>query len=106
MEDRDRRELIDSIYRMMECKEAQTRLIIDKFIDDIALFDKKHSDYGSHNISKFGLIGVLVRSSDKIERLINLKDKEELNESIEDSWQDLTVYGAIARVVLDNNWKD
>ena len=104
MEDRDRRELTDSIYKMMECQEEQTRLIIDKFLDDIVLFDKKQSDYGSHNISKFGVMGVLVRSSDKIERLINLKDKEELNESKVDSWQDLSVYGAIARVVLENNW--
>ena len=106
MEDRDKRELIDNVYRIMECQEEQTRSVISKFLDDIKLFDKKQSDYGSHNIAKFGVIGVLVRSSDKIERLINLKDKEELNESIEDSWQDLSVYGAIARVVLDNNWKN
>ena len=81
-------------------------------LSDIALFDKKQRDYGPENIAKFGLTGVLVRSSDKIERLINLQAisidsvqyKPAANESIEDSWQDLSVYGVIARVLMANKW--
>jgi hypothetical protein len=36
------------------------------------LLDKKRKDYGTENIKKFGTKGVLVRVSDKVERLINL----------------------------------
>ena len=108
MEDRDKQELISNVYRILECEEEQTRHIIEKFMDDIVLFDKKQHDYGPHNIDKFGVTGVLVSSSDKIERLINLFNRDDMpsiQESIEDSWQDLTVYGTIARVYKDGDWK-
>ena len=101
--------LVSQIYEFLECKEEQTRTIIRKFLSDIVLFDKKQHDYGPQNIAKFMTTGVLVRSSDKIERLINLYkrgDKPQVNnESISDSWQDLSVYGAIARVCEAGEWK-
>jgi hypothetical protein len=104
--------LTDIIWESLDCTEAQTKDIIDIMLSDIALFDKKQRDYGPDNIAKFGLTGVLVRSSDKIERLINsqaisidsVQYKPEANESIEDSWQDLSVYGVIARVLMENKW--
>ena len=101
--------LVDHIYKELGCQEIQTKFIIQKFLEDMKLFDKKQHDYGPQNIAKFGTTGVLVRSSDKIERLINLYnrgDKPQVNnESITDSWQDLSVYGAIARVCEDGEWK-
>ncbi len=104
--------LTDIIWESLDCTEAQTKDIIDVMLSDIALFDKKQRDYGPENIAKFGLTGVLVRSSDKIERLINLQTisidsvqyKPEANESVADSWQDLSVYGVIARVLMANKW--
>jgi len=106
--------LIDQIYKQLDCKEEQTKEIIKHFLSDIQLFDKKQGDYGPHNISKFGTLGVLVRSSDKIERLINLYSKSTLkettpiprntDESVVDSWADLSVYGAIARTIVNNKW--
>ena len=100
------------IWENLSCSEEQTKDIIDIMLNDVALFDRKQRDYGPDNIAKFGLTGVLVRISDKIERLIHLytvtidsvQSKPEANESIRDSWQDLSVYGAIARVLMDNNW--
>jgi|TARA_R110000824_G_scaffold167368_2_gene344331 hypothetical protein len=107
--------LINQIYKQLDCKEEQTKDIIKHFLSDIQLFDKKQGDYGPHNISKFGILGVLIRSSDKIERLINLYGKstlketitpttQNIDESVLDSWADLSVYGAIARTVTDNKW--
>jgi len=96
------------IYDVLECKEEQTIPIIHKFLSDIKLFDKKQHDYGPQNIAKFGTTGVLVRSSDKLERLINLykrDEKPEVAEPITETWQDLSVYGAIARVCEDGEWK-
>ena len=104
----EKENLINHIYNALECTEEQTRDIIDEVLKDIQLFDKKQHDYWPQNIAKFGVTGVLVRSSDKIERLINLynrKDEPSIEESIEDSWQDLSVYGAIARVCIDGKWK-
>jgi len=109
--------LIDSIYKQLGCKEPQTKEIISEFLADIQLFDKKQGDYGPHNISKFGVIGVLIRSSDKIERLINLhsgstlkgstvKTTRNVDESITDTWADLSVYGAIARLLNKGLWNN
>jgi len=99
--------ITEYLYDVLECQEAQTKAIINKFLEDIKLFDKKQHDYGPHNISKFGTTGVLVRSSDKLERLINLykrNEKPEVAEPITETWQDLSVYGAIARVCEDGEW--
>jgi len=95
-----------NIYKFLECTEDHTFKIIDILLDDIKLFDQKQRDYGRLNISKFGQIGVLVRASDKIERLTNLiqSDRVPSNESVEDSWQDLSIYGAIARVINKGSW--
>jgi len=106
--------LVERLWFDLECSEEQTKAIIEQLLSDIRLFDQKQADYGPHNISKFGVIGVLVRASDKIERLINLHKDSTLtssdtltpsNESVTDSWQDLSVYGAIARVVNEGNWE-
>ena len=95
-----------SIHKFLDCTEDHTFEIIDILLDDIKLFDQKQRDYGKLNISKFGQIGVLVRASDKIERLTNLIQSARLptNESVQDSWQDLSIYGAIARVVNKGSW--
>jgi len=101
--------LVDQIYEQLGCKEPQTKEIIKQFLSDIQLFDKKQRDYGPHNINKFGTLGVLIRSSDKIERLINLQGKStsipsNTDESVIDSWADLSVYGAIARTIDEGKW--
>ena len=71
--------------------------------DEIAeLLDQKRADYGTENIKKFGSYGVLVRVSDKVERLINLSRKEgQVNfESVEDSWKDIAGYAILALIEL------
>ena len=66
------------------------------------LLDRKSQDYGTENIKKFGSYGVLVRVSDKVERLINLSRKEgQVNfESVEDSWKDIAGYAILALIEL------
>lgn len=61
-------------------------------------FIKKHKDYGKGNILDIGELGIAFRISEKVSRLKHLlakKDKPE-NESIDDCWLDIAVYGAIA----------
>ncbi len=71
----------------------------------VLLASKQH-DYGHGNITSFGLRGVLVRISDKIERLINLKTKKSKakNESILDTLRDIVGYCVIALMLNDETF--
>lgn len=66
------------------------------------LLDRKGQDYGTENIKKFGSYGVLVRVSDKVERLINLSKRDDTPnfESIEDSWRYIAGYAILALIEL------
>lgn len=98
----------DYIFSELECTEGLTRDFIEKVLEDIKTFDSKQRDYGSKNISEFGEYGVLIRANDKIARLKNLLNNHSIaepsNESIEDSWRDLSVYGIIARLCRKGVW--
>jgi len=85
---------------------------------DYATFCKKQMDYGPGNIAMgtpllsedditFSLGALNVRVNDKVQRLLNLINKSKRspqNESIDDAYMDLSVYGIIARIVLRQNW--
>ena len=66
------------------------------------LLDQKWTDYGTENIKKFGSYGVLVRVSDKVERLINLSKRNNKPnfESVEDTWRDIAGYAILALIEL------
>ena len=77
------------------------------------LFCLKQSNYGPNNISvgtkletaedkKLSLTGLWFRMNDKIQRLkqlVVLSKEDSVGESIEDTFQDLSVYGIIAQIV-------
>ena len=69
------------------------------------LVSKQH-DYGHGNITAFGMKGVLVRLSDKVERLINLKSKKSKaqNESLIDTLRDIVGYCVIALMLNDETF--
>lgn len=68
----------------------------------------KSSDYGSHGIARHGIDGVIVRMSDKLERLITLSNKtyhkETKNEPIEDTLMDLASYAVIGLILYRKKW--
>jgi hypothetical protein len=66
---------------------------------------RKHLDYGSKNLERFGLYGILIRMSDKMERLFNLQQLRrdpEVEETIEDTLDDIAGYAIQARLLLKN----
>jgi predicted DNA-binding protein (UPF0251 family) len=71
-----------------------------------SLLASKQHDYGHGNITAFGLKGVLVRLSDKVERLINLKSKKSKaqNESLLDTLRDIVGYCVIALMINDETF--
>jgi len=82
------------------------------------LFCKKQLNYGPDNISvgsrletdeevKVSLTGLWFRMNDKINRLkqlVVLGNKDQVGETIEDTYQDLSVYGIIAQIVKSGKW--
>lgn len=81
-------------------------------------FCKKQRNYGPGNISvgtplktkediKLSLTGLWFRMNDKIQRLLQLVVKgqpDEVGEPIQDTYEDLSVYGIIAQLVQRGKW--
>jgi predicted DNA-binding protein YlxM (UPF0122 family) len=67
----------------------------------------KQRDYGHGNINSFGLVGIVVRLSDKIERYKNLmlKKREPSHESLVDTLKDIVGYCLIALMFLDGTFQ-
>lgn len=71
----------------------------------LELFAKKNQDYGDA-FAKFGIIGVLMRIEDKIQRSLSIT-KNGVNlvndENIRDTLLDLHNYAAMGLMLLDEN---
>jgi hypothetical protein len=71
--------------------------------DALELFSKKNADYGDA-FAKFGVIGVLMRIEDKIQRSLSIT-KNGINlvndENMRDTLLDLHNYAAMALMLLD-----
>ena len=81
-------------------------------------FCKKQRNYGPGNISvvstleadydkKVALTGLWFRKNDKIQRLLQLVVKgqpDEVGENIQDTYEDLSVYGIISQLVQRDKW--
>jgi len=81
-------------------------------------FCKKQRNYGPGNISvgtalqtnddiKLSLTGLWFRINDKVQRLkqmVVLGQPDEVGESVQDTFQDLSVYGIIAQIVQNGKW--
>ena len=81
-------------------------------------FCKKQRNYGPGNISvgtslktkddiKLSLTGLWFRINDKVNRLkqlVVLGQPDEVGESIQDTYEDLSVYGVIAQLVQRGKW--
>mgnify|MGYP001296389828 FL=1 len=87
--------------------------------EQFELFAKKHLDYGMHNVSagtnldtndevEFAMTGLWYRLSDKINRWKNMiiSGRKAQNETLIDTFQDVTNYGIIAQLVKKGMWKN
>jgi len=67
----------------------------------------KATAYGSKAIGRFGLFGIVVRLSDKLERLITLTSQPSTatdDESIDDTLRDIAGYAIIALILRSGKW--
>jgi hypothetical protein len=91
------------------------KLILDEMY---VTFCKKQRNYGPGNISvgttletkddvKLSLTGLWFRMNDKIQRLKQLVvfgQPDEVGEPIQDTYEDISVYGIIAQIVQRGKW--
>ena len=90
-----------------------------KILDEMYVtFCKKQKNYGPGNISvgtnlesdediKLSLVGLWFRKNDKIQRLkqlVVLGQPDEVGENIQDTYEDLSVYGIISQIVQRKKW--
>lgn len=82
--------------------------IIETMREYFLLWQQKQKSYGPHNIGQFGSQGCLIRSNDKIQRLIRHyfggKDVSLSDESIEDTWKDLMGYAIMGLMCERGQW--
>jgi folate-dependent phosphoribosylglycinamide formyltransferase PurN len=86
--------------------------------EEMQLFCKKQFDYGPGNIScgqdtatadgkRVSLCSIIFRCNDKVQRLLNLvvkNNKSAQNEPVMDAFEDLSLYGKIAKIVDKGVW--
>jgi len=107
---------------VIELMEEQYPTIADgykKIIrEQYELFCRKHLDYGMANVAagtqlvndeekSFALTGLFFRLNDKVSRWKNLiiTGRKTQNETLTDTYQDITNYGIIAQLVDRGLWK-
>ena len=108
-----------SAQQFCEEKYPQTTNEFKKILDEMYVaFCKKQRNYGPGNISvgsnleteddkKIALTGLWFRKNDKIQRLLQLVVKgqpDEVGENIQDTYEDLSVYGIISQIVQRGKW--
>ena len=98
-----------------ELTKEYKKIMMEQYI----LFCKKHRNYGTGNVNvgtnleteadvKLSLTGLWFRINDKIQRLkqlVVLGEPDTVGESINDTFQDLSVYGIIAQIVQQKKFK-
>ena len=97
----------------------ETTKEFQKILDEMYItFCKKQRNYGPGNISvgtnletpadiKLSLTGLWFCINDKIQRLkqlVVLGQPDEVGENIQDTYEDLSVYGIIAQIVQRSKW--
>lgn len=73
--------------------------------EDLVLFDAKNKDYGD-SFRKFGLVGLLTRMSDKIDRATHITSTSVIlveGESLNDTIRDLRIYCTMYEALRRSN---
>lgn len=111
----DNPEIVEEVEKLYPETTMEFKRIL---FDQYELFCKKQLNYGPSNISvgsnletpeeiKVSLTGLWFRMNDKINRLkqlVVMGGKDSVGESIQDTYQDLSVYGIIAQIVSNKKW--
>lgn len=108
---------IPPLHRTEQTSPIQVRAFAEELGRMMRMHLAKNADYGSANVLGLGEVGVGVRLWDKTVRLMSLLGfclrveagsfevpRTPLNEAIEDSYRDLSVYGVIGLLLRQGKW--
>jgi len=95
-----------AIFKILETNKTSIESILDESFN---LGVSKNNDYGSENILKFGIIGIIVRIGDKIARYKNLTTNKNAqqkvkDETIKDTLMDIVNYATYGEMLSNNVW--
>lgn len=101
--------IIEQLARVLDIQTEMGKEFIRQALVNAALFDRKQRDYGSGNYLMFGQKGAVMRCHDKLMRLkrivFDVPAATPVNETVEDSWDDLANIAVIGRLCADGRWK-
>ena len=104
------------------CEKNHAELCVEYkkiMMEQYIMFCKKHRNYGCGNINvgtnldtdndvKLALTGLWFRMNDKVQRLkqlVVLGEPDTVGESVQDTFQDMSIYGIIAQIVQKKKFK-
>jgi hypothetical protein len=94
-----------AFFKMLEINKTSIDSILDESFN---LGVSKNNDYGSENILKFGIIGIVVRLGDKIARYKNLStnkaEQKVKDESLKDTLMDIINYATYGEMLSSDAW--
>jgi len=96
-----------ALFNILEMNKTSIESILN---DSFNLGVSKNNDYGSDNILKFGIIGIIVRLGDKIARYKNLTTNKNIeqkvkDESLKDTLMDIINYATYGEMLSNNVWE-
>ena len=96
-----------ALVKLEENKADDIEKILDK---SYSLGIRKNHDYGSQNILKYGIIGLIVRLGDKLARVSTLKNIPNTkalvtDEQVEDTLLDIINYATYGEMLADEIWE-
>ena len=108
----------EAVQKLEEMYPEMYQAFLEILFTNLEVFAKKNADYGPDNISlgsslsteeerKLSLTGIWFRLQDKLNRLkqlVVLGKENNVKESIEDTYQDLTNYAIISMIILKQRW--
>jgi len=94
-----------AFFKILEINKTSIDSILDESFN---LGVSKNNDYGSENILKFGIIGIVVRLGDKIARYKNLStnkaEQKVKDESLKDTLMDIINYATYGEMLSSDVW--
>ena len=95
-----------ALFNILEMNKTSIESILNESFN---LGVSKNNDYGSDNILKFGIIGIIVRLGDKIARYKNLTTNKNIeqkvkDETLKDTLMDIINYATYGEMLSNNVW--
>lgn len=106
MEQEKYEKLIELVAKQLELKNDFSRKFIKQAMDVIIRFDKKHTEKGLGQYSKFGPFGVIVRMDEKYHELAESYNSATSfpKDILEKDWEDIAVYALMGLMIERGLW--